>query len=300
MMISVIIPTFNKLSRLKLTLASLCRQTLDRDNFEVIIINDGSTDGTKDYLDQYKADWRMKIINQSNQGRSAARNRGILAAAGDYLLFSDDDCLLSPDFIQRHYFNQLQHERIIHGRIITLSQMKFFDDPTQGTLINNAITSSYIIPNCISENDVINGFDTKIVPNRRMNNLEKCITNIFAQKCEDLYWIGFTGGNVSVPKEWILKVGMFSMDFGMEWGCEDLELGYKLFLKKYQFDYDYEAINYHIAHARLNFESEINNSFDKFSAMYHDVNIEILKNYLLGKINIIDLCKIDSNYLTEY
>lgn len=99
--ISVIIPCYNCASLIGETLDSLLRQSFQ--NFEVICINDGSTDETLSVLTKWKnrAVLDIKIINQKNAGVSSARNAGIKIATGEYILFLDSDDLYHPDFIER-------------------------------------------------------------------------------------------------------------------------------------------------------------------------------------------------------
>lgn len=101
--VSIIIPCYNCQSLVGETLDSLAAQTF-RD-FEVICVNDGSTDNTQSMLERWKAqnDLQMQIISKSNGGVSSARNAGIQAAEGKYLLFLDADDLYHPEFIQRLY-----------------------------------------------------------------------------------------------------------------------------------------------------------------------------------------------------
>ena len=94
--ISVIIPAYNAEMTIKQTLNSVFNQTYG--NLEVIIVNDGSTDGTLDILEKQAA--RIKIISTSNKGVSHARNTGLKNASGDYIQFLDADDLLIPDKIE--------------------------------------------------------------------------------------------------------------------------------------------------------------------------------------------------------
>ena len=98
--VSVIIPCYNCQMLVVETLESLAAQTF-RD-FEVVCVNDGSTDNTLSVLEQYKGNcaFDMQIINKPNGGVSSARNAGIRAAQGEYLLFLDADDLYHPTYIQ--------------------------------------------------------------------------------------------------------------------------------------------------------------------------------------------------------
>lgn len=91
--ISVIIPTHNRLSQLKQVLACLAQQTYPAPQFEVIVIDDGSEDGTADYLATLAVEGKMRYISQLAQGPATARNRGVELARGDIVAFTDDDCL---------------------------------------------------------------------------------------------------------------------------------------------------------------------------------------------------------------
>jgi len=90
--ISVIVPTFNRLNLLKQTLDSVRRQTF-RD-FEVIVVNDGCTDGTGEWL-RSQAD--VRTLEQTNRGIAISRNLGAAAAQGNWLAFLDHDDLWAPD-----------------------------------------------------------------------------------------------------------------------------------------------------------------------------------------------------------
>lgn len=94
--ITVVIPAFQAEARIGRTLARLQLQTYR--NFEVVVVNDGSTDRTSDVVRQaMRADARIRLVEQSNGGIAAARNRGIEAAHGSALAFLDDDDLWHPD-----------------------------------------------------------------------------------------------------------------------------------------------------------------------------------------------------------
>ncbi|MDE6019175.1 MAG: glycosyltransferase [Muribaculaceae bacterium] len=98
-MISVIVPVYNGEGLLPQALESLRRQTYT--DFEVIIVNDGSTDGSEIICRDFaESDSRFKLINQANAGVSTARNRGIEAAGGEWIAFMDADDVMPPDALE--------------------------------------------------------------------------------------------------------------------------------------------------------------------------------------------------------
>ena len=107
--ISVIVPVYNAEKYLPLCLDSILAQTYE--NFEVICVDDGSTDGSLAVLKKYeKKDARVKVIHQENQGVSAARSCGMDNAAGDYLYFMDSDDFIRPEWFARAAEVIAEHE----------------------------------------------------------------------------------------------------------------------------------------------------------------------------------------------
>lgn len=97
-LISIIIPTYNRSVSLPLSVKSVMDQT--RDNWELIIIDDGSEDNTKEVLKDFLNDDRIKYYYQQNQGVSVARNYGAQLATGDYLIFLDSDDIFFSDLLK--------------------------------------------------------------------------------------------------------------------------------------------------------------------------------------------------------
>jgi glycosyltransferase involved in cell wall biosynthesis len=93
--VSIVTPTHNRLTSLKRVLSALERQSYPLDQFEVIVVSDGSTDGTDEYL-------RLVPVFQQNGGPAAARNAGIERASGSIVLFIDDDVVPERQLIAEH------------------------------------------------------------------------------------------------------------------------------------------------------------------------------------------------------
>lgn len=95
--VSVIIPTFNRAHCVSVAIESVIAQTFS--NFEIIIVDDGSSDGTNDVLEKFGD--RIRVIHQKNRGVSAARNNGIRAARGKWIAFLDSDDRWHPEKLQQ-------------------------------------------------------------------------------------------------------------------------------------------------------------------------------------------------------
>jgi len=102
--LSVVIPTFNRKDSLQKTLDGLARQTCPAPQFEVVVVSDGSTDGTDAFLTEYRetAPFTLRPVFQPNGGPARARNNGIKNARGEVVVFLDDDVEPSPDFLAVH------------------------------------------------------------------------------------------------------------------------------------------------------------------------------------------------------
>jgi len=113
---SIIIPVYNSQNYLSFTLDSLIAQTFK--DFEVILVNDGSTDSSLEIMQNYSnADKRFKIFNQLNQERSIARNNGIRLSKGVYILFLDSDDTYYPEALQYFYVAALENYEVIYGDV---------------------------------------------------------------------------------------------------------------------------------------------------------------------------------------
>src|SRR5262245_33014152 len=97
---SIIIPTYNRSTSLRRALEGVARLDTD-EGYETIVVGDGSTDGTG-RLVREQFPWIRYIRGEENRGEWAARNRGIAAATGELFVFTDDDCIVSREWLRRH------------------------------------------------------------------------------------------------------------------------------------------------------------------------------------------------------
>ena len=97
-LVSVIVPVYNPGEKFKKCLHAIDEQGYS--NLEIILVDDGSTDGSEKVCDEYlKKQTKARVIHQKNQGSSAARNRGIKESTGEYIVFIDADDTIEQDFI---------------------------------------------------------------------------------------------------------------------------------------------------------------------------------------------------------
>jgi len=119
--LSVIIPTYNRKDSLLRTLESLSRQTYPADRFEVIIVDDGGSDGTADALSQAAYPFHHRYVVQSHCGVGAARQLGLREAVAPLVLFLDDDMVCEPQVITEHVAVQAANEHaVVKGQVILI------------------------------------------------------------------------------------------------------------------------------------------------------------------------------------
>ena len=280
---SVVISTYNKLPRLKLVLYSIECQKIDREVFEVIIINDGSDDGTEQFLSQCEYSFQLKIISTEHTGRAFARNKGIEEAKNDILIFIDDDTVLGADFILNHLKAQRKKLAVYHGLIRENVYVKFFEDPCKGILYPDLLINKKLEKlhsQCVSYEDIRGG--EKLHKMSKISAHEQIVHKVFELNRQDWFWIGFCGGNTSINKKWVLDIGGFDEQYGLNWGCEDMDLGYQLMLSGYPFQVNFQAINYHLDHYRRNYIVEHKINMDIFTNKYKDDSLRIFGKFVDG------------------
>lgn len=106
---SVIVPVYNRIDEVRDLLESLSHQDAPKGTFEVIIVEDGSTEPCREAVEDYASKVDVHYYYKDNEGRSVARNYGIDRSKGDYLVFFDSDCVIPPD-----YFTILDRELKAH------------------------------------------------------------------------------------------------------------------------------------------------------------------------------------------
>ena len=123
MRLSVIVPTYNRRALLQQTLSTIFKQDLPASEYEVIVVVDGSTDGTAALLRELKPPCPLQILEQANRGPAAARNAGAQLAQAPLLLFLDDDILCEPYLFREHLAAHAGENRsVIFGPVLVAPQ----------------------------------------------------------------------------------------------------------------------------------------------------------------------------------
>ncbi len=110
---SIIIPTYNRRNLLKKVLRALSSQTYPPDKYEIIVVDDGSTDGSGEMVRRLKASCPLRYFKQRKGGLSVARNYGIKQARGEIIIFIDSDMLVDSHFVQEHLEYHQRYSRVI-------------------------------------------------------------------------------------------------------------------------------------------------------------------------------------------
>ncbi len=118
---SLVIPTRNRSQALRLTLQHLSLCDYPFDDFEVLVVDDGSSDDTAGVLREWSEKLPLRSFSQDHGGTSRARNRAIRAARGRHIMFVDDDVLVPPDFLRRHARLQAAHPgHLVRGPVVNV------------------------------------------------------------------------------------------------------------------------------------------------------------------------------------
>lgn len=137
-LISIIVPIYNMENFLAKSLDSILNQTYEE--FELLLIDDGSTDSSSSICDSYaNNDERIKVVHQSNKGISGARNTGLKIAKGKYIMFIDPDDFISYDMIEKLYLNI----NINKADISVCNYMCIYNDFKNKSLIPEGIYSNH-------------------------------------------------------------------------------------------------------------------------------------------------------------
>lgn len=164
--VTVIIPAYNRSEYLLEAIQSVIAQGYEFK--EIIVVDDGSTDDTKEKLELLIASGKIRYHHQENSGRSAARNKGISLARGDYIAFLDSDDLLEPGTLERQvgYLMKNPHMGLVHGGYV-----KFDDRNNNLGYRNPSWFSGWIYPDLLLQWFTLMATPTVMVPKAVMEDV---------------------------------------------------------------------------------------------------------------------------------
>lgn len=208
--ISVIITTYNRPDALALVLNALLDQQFS--DFEVIVADDGSTDVTAKLIKQLSTPYLLKHVWQADQGFRAAkaRNLAVMAAAGDYLIFLDGDCIPRIDFIAKH------HELAESGYFVVGNRI----------LLNEQFTQQVINSAEPVWNWPVNKWLLPYIQ-RNINRFSPLLRLPFVRKHCQQTWKGVKTCNLAVWSKDFKQINGFDENF-QGWGHEDADLAVRL------------------------------------------------------------------------
>jgi len=162
--ISIIIPTFNRAFSLNNAIESVKAQTCE--NWELIVIDDGSVDETPELVKKYLSDDRIKYFYQENMGVSIARNSGARHAIGDYLIFLDSDDIFFPDLIKNVYEAEFYKYDLICWQVLkVINEKTSLWKPKRLSKMYKGIKASFLSGSICYRKDLffkVGGYDPKI------------------------------------------------------------------------------------------------------------------------------------------
>lgn len=220
---SVIIPTYNRGDLLALTLEALGRQSCSASDFEVIVCDDGSTDGTFELLSDFGSNINLKYVFYPDHGYhpTRARNMGLRLSEGKVAIFLDCGNLASPQLVEAHIRSHRDHASAVvlgygyGNKRVALSAERVPEEIDVGDILGS-IARMERVPHLADYREPI------------FKACEDAVGNL--DTCWGISW----AGNISVPLDAALAVGGFDETY-MSWGGDDIDFGLALKLRGLDF-----------------------------------------------------------------
>jgi len=207
--LSAILCTFNRAELLSQTLESILGQTLDRSNFELIVIDDGSIDDTRKVVESFERRLPLRYAYQANAGLASARNHGIYRSQAPLLLFLDDDDVCSPNLFEEHLKTHAQYP---DNYFAVLGYIALDPNLSQKPVLHYVTeVGCYLFS----------------------------YSNLKHGDVRDYTY--FWGGCCSCKRKFLIDYGVFNPVF--RFGCEDIELAFRLSKNNLKVVYNARAVS---------------------------------------------------------
>jgi len=265
--VSVVIPARNRASQVEFCVETLTNQTLPKNQYEIIVVDDGSTDETVARLLPFKEKVNLKIVQTGRKDptfRAAlARNLGADQARGEILVFIDSDIVADPFLLEEHLKSHQKEKnisvigyrfhlkRVFHHLLRNLIRKKAFDRLWQLPLRIDVRETGY-----------------KYSQAKELNQ-------------HPAPWRFYHSNNISLTRELFQRLGGFDDSF-RGWGDEDLELGYRLWKNGVKFVLNRDAIGIHLDHS-FDSKSRVDGIIEnkrRFLLKHQDTQVELFNDFL--------------------
>jgi glycosyltransferase involved in cell wall biosynthesis len=215
MKLSIIIPTYNRAALLDVTLRACSRQSLARDQFEVIVVDDGSRDETESVASKYEDKLALEYVRQWDRGFRAAgaRNLGIAAASNPVCVFIDCGVLLHSTALE-------VHSKLHEGRHVAAAGYVY--GFSQGEEHHREVAE-------LVDPDDVDGSVVRLMKSEKHDDLREEVYRSVDDQLVRLPapWAIFWSCHTSVRREALLSAGLFDGSF-RTWGAEDDDLAFRL------------------------------------------------------------------------
>ena len=241
--VSIVIPTYNRIELLEFTLLSLYEQSMPARNFEVIVVDDCSTDKTRKVLSKLKTPYRLKVLhNKTNKGAAHSRNQGIKASRGEIIIFLDE-MLVDSDFIKGHLTYHKKEKMVVtttfNGKFIythkypgfTRKQKRECKNIVKKTGAGKYKSLKKGVTRLFHPDEVINHSVLQYgLTARSIYNQYYTLQDTYGLYLERMAspWFLFVTNGISLSREMLNQAGIFDEKFEGAW-LEDWELGYRFY-----------------------------------------------------------------------
>ncbi|MFI7498568.1 glycosyltransferase family 2 protein [Streptomyces sp. NPDC049687] len=283
-------PTRDRTTRLLLTLTALRHQTLDRERFEIVLVDDAPDPGAVEQVLSALPDPQgLPVRRAATGGRGAAhaRNTGARLARGEVLLFLDDDTLATPRLLEAHL---AAHEdadaAVVHGGITDLSAFALTPDPQPLRPALTGARGRSIDPGALTDLDAH-------VPHLgpRRSFIERTARKVTRSPAyAALRWLTCIGTSTSIRRTVFERVGGFDEHYGELWGGEDLELGLRLAASGATFA-PLDTVAYHLPTARRDTGDLLPRFWHRVAERHDDPRLAGVGTYLAGRLSLDELAE---------